>query len=237
MKAKAQQRRSTTRRDDLVVEHQAFARMVAGKVISSLRLPLSYLDDAISLGYLGLLEAAERYNPESSVPFRGYAYLRIRGAIIDGMRGVTGSSRAHSRRVRRVQWALEDINESVPFNQVSSKGGSVDDSMGVLLDIVSRVFITYALSDPDVDGDEMQVAAPSEHMPDELLMQRRRAEWLYDALATLSAEDRFIIESIHVRELTLDEVGVELGGASRSWLCRKHARALDRLREALERER
>jgi RNA polymerase sigma factor (sigma-70 family) len=61
------------------------------------------IEDALSDGYVGMLEAIERYDPDSNVPFGAYARFRIRGAIIDGV-----------RRMRRYDPTTEQFSSESP---------------------------------------------------------------------------------------------------------------------------
>jgi RNA polymerase sigma factor for flagellar operon FliA len=226
---------SREERDLLVSEHEKFARVIAGQVLNSLSLSKDFLDDAVSCAYVGLVEAAERYDPSSGVPFRGYAYIRIRGAVIDGLRGVTGSSRAHRRRLRVSQHALLDIEESGAVRHVSRQNATREEKLGVLLDLVSRVSVSFSYSEREAENNfGVELVTPQHELPEEIAIRKQTQKNLKKAFETLSDEDRFILEGIHHRECTLDELGAELGGVSKSWVSRKHTRALDRLREALE---
>jgi RNA polymerase sigma factor (sigma-70 family) len=70
----------------LVLEHLWLVRRIAGRV--SKRLPhWIELDDLISDGYVGLVEAAGRFDPTLHASFAAFATIRIRGAILDAYRG------------------------------------------------------------------------------------------------------------------------------------------------------
>jgi RNA polymerase sigma factor (sigma-70 family) len=73
------------KRNALVEANMDLVKIVANRILS--RVPPSIeLDDLVQAGYLGLIDAAEKFDPGKKVPFRGYAYLRIRGEIIDSFR-------------------------------------------------------------------------------------------------------------------------------------------------------
>lgn len=78
---------------DLVVAHTALVYSIATKVSHAYRVPDS-VQDLCGYGYLGLIEAATRYRPESRVPFVSFAYHRVRGAIVDGLRRQGWQTRA-----------------------------------------------------------------------------------------------------------------------------------------------
>jgi RNA polymerase sigma factor for flagellar operon FliA len=82
-------------REALILEHQALVRRVARHCAKSLPYWLEE-DDLVSAGQLGLIEAADKYDPARGIPFAGFAYLLIRGRIID------------ANRRRNYDWELHD---------------------------------------------------------------------------------------------------------------------------------
>jgi RNA polymerase sigma factor for flagellar operon FliA len=70
---------------DLVVAHTGLVYSIAKKVHDTFRVP-DAIEDLVGYGSVGLLEAAARYRPDSGVPFVSFAYHRVRGAILDGLR-------------------------------------------------------------------------------------------------------------------------------------------------------
>ena len=85
-----QRPRSRTNRDDRVVRHLPLVRSIATRTWANL--PRVEIDDLVSAGTVGLIEAVERYDQKRGVPFASYAYIRIRGAIIDEIRRVVVAS-------------------------------------------------------------------------------------------------------------------------------------------------
>lgn len=78
--------------NELIAEHR---RMVHG-LAHQLRRELSFrgeVDDLIAFGFGGLLEAENRFDPGRGVRFQTFAYHRIRGAMLDGMRKMVGPRR------------------------------------------------------------------------------------------------------------------------------------------------
>jgi RNA polymerase sigma factor (sigma-70 family) len=69
----------------LVIEHLSMVEPIARRVGAALPISVE-LDDMIQAGRIGLMQAAERFDPGWHIPFRRYAQHRIRGAIIDAFR-------------------------------------------------------------------------------------------------------------------------------------------------------
>jgi RNA polymerase sigma factor for flagellar operon FliA len=82
-------------REALILEHQPLVRRIARHCARMLPYWLE-VDDLISAGQLGLIAAADKFDPVRGIPFAGFAYLLIRGAIID------------ANRRRNYDWELYD---------------------------------------------------------------------------------------------------------------------------------
>ena len=95
-------------RDQLIAKYASLAKMVASKIAS--RLPSSVeLDDLISAGIIGLIDAIDKYDAEKSSNFRKYAEIRIRGAILDELRSMDWVSRT----VRRQSAKLDGVQRGL----------------------------------------------------------------------------------------------------------------------------
>jgi RNA polymerase sigma factor for flagellar operon FliA len=74
-------------------------------------------DDLVAFGSQGLVEAAGRFDPARGVSFRSFAYYRIRGAMIDGIRQMGSYSRAEIARHREgpeTSFTFVELDESIP---------------------------------------------------------------------------------------------------------------------------
>ncbi|HZU53831.1 MAG TPA: sigma-70 family RNA polymerase sigma factor, partial [Holophagaceae bacterium] len=96
--------------DQLVQDHLRLVQMVARRMAS--RLPAHVeLDDLVHFGVLGLLDAAKKYQPDREVQFKTYAELRIKGAIVDGLRELDWMPRSLRRRKRDIAQARERLEQ------------------------------------------------------------------------------------------------------------------------------
>jgi RNA polymerase sigma factor FliA len=92
--------KSRAKRDALIVDHLPMVRVIAQGICE--RLPHEVdLEDLISSGTIGLIDAAEKFRSAAGVPFSGYAKHRVRGAILDYLRGLDYLSRNHRRAVKK----------------------------------------------------------------------------------------------------------------------------------------
>lgn len=89
-------------KDKLILKYLDVVKIIAKKIY--LKLPSSYeLDDLISVGTIGLMDAIEKYDPSQEVKFKTYAEYRIRGQILDELRALDWASRATRDKMKEVE--------------------------------------------------------------------------------------------------------------------------------------
>ena len=92
-------------RERLILEHLPQVRLIARRIHE--RLPESVnLDDLISTGTLGLIAAIDRFDPRHNVKLKTYAEYKIRGAILDSLRGLDWAPRQQRKRSKMVEAAI-----------------------------------------------------------------------------------------------------------------------------------
>src|SRR6266571_4795857 len=97
-------------RDELITEYAPLVRFVVGR----LGIPptsLLEMDDLLSYGTIGLINAVDRFDPARGVRFEAFATVRIRGAVIDQLRSLNWLSRSAVRRVRRIEAAMAKLEQ------------------------------------------------------------------------------------------------------------------------------
>ena len=92
-------------RERLILEHLPQVRLIARRIHE--RLPESVnLDDLISTGTLGLIAAIDRFDPSHNVKLKTYAEYKIRGAILDSLRGLDWAPRQQRKRSKQIEAAI-----------------------------------------------------------------------------------------------------------------------------------
>ena len=89
-------------RDRLVLQHLPLVRSIAVRVYENLPVHVD-LDDLVHAGVMGLFDAAQKYNGDKQVTFRGYAKHRIKGAILDSLRDMDWASRDLRKRHKQLE--------------------------------------------------------------------------------------------------------------------------------------
>jgi RNA polymerase sigma factor FliA len=207
----------------LVVKYLGMVRRIAAQVQKDSPAPVEF-EEFVSLGTAGLVEAAERFDPEVGVSFAAFAQLRVRGAMYDGLRKMSILPRKRYQALKRAAERGFQARDRGEEGADEGKERAPEGEDSVLPVYVTRI---GALKLPD---DELP--DPAWVGADDLLSRRYLARQVQQIIETLPGPEKAIIHGCYFEGKTLAEVSEELG-LSRSWTCRLHARALARLRQAV----
>src|SRR5882762_10095011 len=98
------------RREELILEHLPQVRLIARRIQE--RLPESIsLDDLISTGVLGLISAIDHFDPVHNVKLKTYAEYKIRGAILDSLRGLDWAPRQKRKKAKQIEAAVAEVEQ------------------------------------------------------------------------------------------------------------------------------
>ncbi len=212
---------------------EALARRMAATMPHSID-----LSDLVQDGVIGLIDAAHRFDDSRGIKFETFAERRIRGAMIDALR-----KDAWPRGVRRVRRELEAAREKLRLSlghepslaDLANEIGSDEKRLGKTIVRINTIESTSPFSSAE-NVDESQLPAvmvPAE--PERPDLQYERAEVknrVRSAIATLPAREQKVIALYYYREVTMKDIGAELG-VNESRVSQLHARAIRRLKEAL----
>src|ERR1700732_794539 len=97
-------------RERLIMEHLPQVRLIARRIHE--RLPESVsLDDLISTGVVGLISAIDHFDPSHNVKLKTYAEYKIRGAILDSLRGLDWAPRQQRKRAKQIEAAIGEVEQ------------------------------------------------------------------------------------------------------------------------------
>lgn len=224
-------------REQLILHYAPLVKFIAGRVGSSLPSTVENADLA-SYGLFGLIDAIEKFQPERGLKFETYALTRIRGSIIDELRGldwVPRSVRSRSREVERAYVTLEsDLHRAPSDEEVAAYVGITMDDLHALFTAMSYTNVA-ALDEFLHGGDEgratlgdtvvdRRMAAPEEAFEGQSLR-----EAIGGAVHLLGEREQIIIALYYYEGFTLAEIGQVLG-VTESRVSQLHSRAMLQLR-------
>ncbi|MBE7452480.1 MAG: sigma-70 family RNA polymerase sigma factor [Kofleriaceae bacterium] len=217
-------------RSELAERHLDLARRAAALFHARVRAHIS-LEELVAMANLGLAEAASRYDPTAGASFRTFAWYRVQGAILDGLRRHTALPRGVWIRITTLRAAasyLEAQADRAAAARDATLAATTADRLHEVKAALGAIRTMYAVSLDQIAPERM----PTAEAADEPLIHERRRTEVAEALAALPERERALLEKHYVEGKTLVEAGAELG-LSRSWASRLHARAVDRLRARL----
>ena len=204
-------------REQILLEHMPLVRMVAHRIQE--RLPQSVeFDDLVSAGVVGLIDAYNKFNLSKEVLFRSYAALRIRGAILDSLRGMDWAPREVRRKAREIeettQRLIQRMGRKPQQSEVAAEMGMAFASFQKLLMKVKGLEIG-SLQEPRYEGsleEEMvYIEANPEDDPLHQCMRSERAAKLSAVVAELPEREQRVLQLYYVEEMTMKEIGLVLG--------------------------
>lgn len=212
----------------LIEQYSEYVVRIAKQVKRTLS-PNIETDDLIGYGMTGLIEAAERFNPAMGANFSTFSYYRIRGAIYDGLRVMGTLSRTEYKRQRFDEKATAYMEGESLRTLLKRSQTHPEEELACMAQKVQRMVSIYisSLSDKDMHA----IADQDAEKADDRMARLELYEKMRAAIGRLSASDREIITAYYFEDKSLEEVGKGLG-LSKSWTCRKHARAMEKLSDA-----
>jgi RNA polymerase sigma factor FliA len=193
-------------------------------------------DDLASAGYAALVTAAKAYDPSRGIPFGKFAAVRVRGALLDELRGMDWASRSVRARARRAEVARQELTARLgrtpTADELAQLLGVAVAELATVDDDVQRAAV-LSLQGFAAGTAEDMVTEQSLN-PEEMLLHRERIGYLHDAVAVLPERLRFVVEASFLRERPLSEVAAELG-VTESRVSQLRTEALALLKDGLTR--
>jgi RNA polymerase sigma factor for flagellar operon FliA len=228
--------------NQLVLAHTGLVKALASRLAQ--RVPSHIeLNELVSVGMMGLVEAARRYEPALGVPFDAFARRRVHGAMVDSLRGMDWAPRSVRRMRRDVDGAISRVRHELnrePTDLEIAQALSVSEpEYHRMLDQIRAVdlaAIRQLESGPE-EQSLLDVAFDPEEGPHARLERAEMREHLARAILEIPARERHILSLYYEHELTLAEIGEVIGvGESRVSQLRTQAiaRLRSRLRESLQ---
>jgi RNA polymerase sigma factor for flagellar operon FliA len=203
----------------LIERYRGYAEALARDIAADLPAHVDR-DDLLASAMTGLVEAASRFDPARGAHFKTYAYYRIRGSVFDELARMGG---VRQQAVgSQVDAALDDLTESHPSDDPEALIEQIDRVLGR----IAAATVLLGIQDAPIECESLE---------SDPLHTAGLDEWrirLADAMTGLPPDEQTILQMHYFQHATLTECAAQLG-KHKAWISRLHARALDRLRDAL----
>ncbi len=199
------------------IAHSIALRNTQGTVLTE--------EDLFQYGMFGLIDAIERYDAHKGVKFETFAFHRVRGAILDGLRSIDEVSRS-ARKKQRELGAHNDLE----YRMMMKLKMNVEEYQTFMQESNGAPMNTHYV---DVDSDYAQSLPDDEkNNPFEIVNQQQTKELLVHALEQLPERERLIVTLYYYEGLTFKEIGKILK-LSESRIFQIHSDAIVQLRSEL----
>jgi len=220
----------------LIETHTDLSRKAAAMIFPRVKQHVEF-DELVSLGNAGLAEAASRYDASRGASFATFAWYRVKGSIIDGLRRNTTLPKRVWAKLVALRAASEYLEHRIERDAgAAARGSQPPEGAEALAQIkqamsaIRTMYLTSLETLRDEKGFEPAAvrAPPSEHLGAQALSKRLRA-----ALDQLPDKERTLLTKHYWEGKNLLEAGAEMG-ISKSWASRLHAQAVDRLKKLVD---
>jgi RNA polymerase sigma factor for flagellar operon FliA len=199
-------------RERLILEHLPQVRLIARRIHE--RLPESVsLDDLVSTGTVGLIAAIDHFNPAHNVKLKTYAEYKIRGAILDSLRGLDWAPRQQRKKTKLIEAAIASIEQRVhrvPTEEeiAAELGVSVEEYHEWLVDVRGVNIGRLESAAPDEESRDLLrfVSDTEDNWPSRLLERAELERLLRSAIERMPGVERTILTLYYHEELTLREI-------------------------------
>ena len=231
---------SAEEREQLILEHLPQVRLVARKIHE--RLPDSVcLEDLLSAGVIGLINAIDNFDPRQNVKLKTYAEFRIRGAILDSLRQTDWAPRLKRRQAREFEAAISRAEQRLGRTPEEEEIAlelniSLDEYRQKLtemeaLNIGELEFIRDENETPVI---LKYTASPEEESPAVMLERAELERLIASSIDRIPKVEKTVLSLYFYEELTLREIA-EVMGIHLSRVSQIKSQAILRLRTSLGR--
>lgn len=214
--------------DAQITRYIPMVHKIVGRVVSYIKPPLSY-EDLVSAGTIGLVKAARDYNPSHQAEFKTYAYIRVRGAILDELRSFSFLPAAASKQIQQATQLSTEISEEsgqLPTDEELAEKMQmpVNKIYQIFENARTRQFLSLDIS---TDG-SMPLGyslRDNADTADQQLEKEELIEELTEAIQQLNERQRQIILLYYQQQLTMKQIA-EVFDITEPRVSQLHASAL-----------
>jgi len=229
-------------REKLIVKYAYLVNYIAGRMIHRLP-PTVHIDELKSAGYLGLIDAIDKFDETRDVSLQTYSRFRIKGAMLDELRSMDWFSRSLRKKAQDVQKAIRKVELRT---SATAQEEEVADELGIELSEYQKILSdVYSNSLLDLDSfirDRNNDSSSGRSFKDQLKSGDNPAEHMFEGemkealgrgIKKLSEKEQVVVSLYYYDELTLKEIG-EVLSLTESRICQIHTAAVMKLKNKIK---
>lgn len=226
-------------RNQLVMHYAYVAKAVAVQ-LRGLSASYAQVEDMVSQGMMTLIDCVERFDESKGIPFEPYAFMRVRGGIIDLVRKqdwIPRRVRATAKELANVHSALCSELKREPTEQELAEHMhmSVEKLRQCNCEIANSASFSFEEMIQNVSqmGTLLEHATTDECSPEKRLMRNELREMLANAIQTLGEREQLILSLYYYENLSLTEIAQVLE-ISVQRVSQIHSRVVEKLKKQME---
>lgn len=228
------------KRDELIMTYTPLIKYIATRLVARLP-PQVAMDDLISCGIIGLIDAINKFDVTKNVQFKTYAEFRIKGAMLDELRALDWVPRSVRRKISGLEKTYADIEKRLgrpaTDEEVAQELGIELDHFYKLLDETKSVTfldIEYLRqkATEEAETNIIDIFTQDDRDPFTALNLAQVRGVLAKAIEELPEKEKLTVALYYQEELTMKEIG-EVMGYTESRISQMHSKAMLRLRTKL----
>ncbi|PRX33649.1 RNA polymerase sigma-28 (SigD/FliA/WhiG) subunit [Orenia metallireducens] len=231
-------------KEDLILSYTPLVKHVAGKIITKIPDGFTF-DDLLNYGFLGLIDAMNRYDIDRGIKFSTYAVPRIRGAIYDEIRKLDWVPQSIRRKSKKLSNTYNKLQKKLRRNPDDEEvraelGLSCEEFNNLLVDVNIPENISLESFFNVKGGDKIElkdlISDSADKEPDNLFFYDQMKELLGESIDKLPEKERLVVSLYYYEDLTLTEIG-EIMDLTTARISQLHTKAIFRLRGYLSRKK
>ncbi len=225
--------------DNLIIKHLPLVKRVVSRIDS--KNSIYDLEDLISIGVIGLMDAIKRYDYRKKVPFEAYASLRIRGAVIDELRKAGPVSRNRIDKLNQYYMVKEKLENQLmrtPSELEICKDMDIDNkelsNIHETVHYLANISLESMIFSKDGNDTKLIDLIQDEDSisPEEYYTDGEKKRMLIEAIGKLDDREKTILNLYYVEELSMKEIAYILD-ISIPRVSQIHGKTLLKLRDLL----
>lgn len=230
------------KRNELILSYTPLIKYIATRLASRLP-PHVAVEDLISCGIIGLIDAIDKFDLAKNVQFKTYAEFRIKGAMLDELRSLDWTPRSVRRKITQLEQVYEQQEKllgrpATDEEMAKALDLNLDEYFRLLDETKSVSFIDIDLLRQNAtEADSVSfidmMFASSENDPFTAINLAQMRDFLAKAITELPEKEKLAVTLYYFEELTMKEIG-EVMGYTESRISQMHSKSMLRLRSKLK---
>ncbi len=228
------------KREELILTYTPLIKYIASRLVSRLP-PHVVIDDLISCGIIGLIDAIDKFDLSKNVQFKTYAEFRVKGAMLDELRSLDWVPRSVRSKITQLENACNEMEKKLGRPATDEEMAEnlklpMEDFHKLLDQTKSVSFMDIELlkqRSPDNQGASLtDLLNADNNDPFAALSFSQIRDLVAKAISQLPEKEKLTVSLYYFDELTMKEIGLVLG-YTESRISQMHSKAVLRLRSKL----